>query len=230
MNHPFKVRELSVVTLLCLMMCYASGCSTSERSSRASATSKSDLTDKSDLAQRDDETERRDASKEASSKATETSIGEEDFRLAAYEGKIETVRQAIESGIDVNGIDRQQRLTALHMAAYNGHSRVVRLLIENGAKIDALDHEGKTALTHACTGPFQETVSALVDAGADIDLQESTEGFTPLMMAAGLGQTEVVKVLLRNKANTSVRDYDGDRAIDHARNSRHLDIVDLLTE
>jgi hypothetical protein len=161
-----------------------------------------------------------------------TQISSDAFRIAAYEGQVETVRKAIEQGgADVNGADPVQSLTALHMAAYNGHSEVVTLLLSHDATVDCRDHEGKTPLIHACTGPFAKTVEILLDAGADINAQESTEGFTPLMMGAGLGQIEVVKLLLERKADKTILDNDEtkrDSALDHARNAGHTEIVKLL--
>lgn len=150
------------------------------------------------------------------------------FRLAAHDGKIDEVRQAIESGIDVHQADPQLALTALHMAAYNGHSEIVRLLLDQDVEVDPRDHEGKTPLIHACTGPFPETVQVLIDAGADVNARESTEAFTPLMMGAGLGNLEVVKVLLEHDADKTLTDDDGETALDHARNSGHAEIVALL--
>lgn len=155
-------------------------------------------------------------------------VSERGMRMAAFEGYVEVVRSALESGTDINSRDAQQQLTALHMAAYNGHTAVVRLLLENQAEIDPRDHEGKTPLLHACTGPYQETVQLLLESGADINAKESTEGFTPLMMAAGLGEIEVVSVLLRHDADREIRDADSDQAIDHARKSGHAAIVKLL--
>jgi ankyrin repeat protein len=157
-----------------------------------------------------------------------TRISNDAFRLAAYEGNIETVRNAIKSGADVNAAAPVKSLTALHMAAYNGHSEIVKLLLEHGATIDCRDDEGKTPLIHACTGPFAKTVEILLDAGADVNAKDSTEAFTPLMMGAGLGQTEVVKVLLRHNADKSMLDDDDESALDHARNSGHTGIVELL--
>jgi ankyrin repeat protein len=168
------------------------------------------------------------AEKEPKSPTAPARVSDEDFRIAAYEGKLGTVRGAIESGSDVNAADPDKSLTALHMAAYNGHSEIVELLIDHGATIDCRDAEGKTPLIHACTDAFPKTVEILLDAGADVNARESTEGFTPLMMGAGLGQTDVVRVLLRHNADKALRDDDGDRAIDHARNSGHADIVELL--
>ena len=107
------------------------------------------------------------------SQAPMRTISVEDFRFAAYAGKVETVRQALQAGMDVNSANSETKLTPLHMAAYNGHTKVVKLLLENGAQVDAQDHEGKTPLIHACTGPFQETVALLLEAGADINAREA---------------------------------------------------------
>ena len=66
------------------------------------------------------------AEEESQSPKTPSQISDEDFRIAAYEGKIGTVRDAIESGSEVNAKDPEKSLTALHMAAYNGHSTASR--------------------------------------------------------------------------------------------------------
>lgn len=155
-------------------------------------------------------------------------ISAEAFRMAAYEGDLAKVKSAIESGMDANGIDPAQKLSALHMAAYNGHTETVNYLISKGAVVDARDSEKKTPLIHACTGPFAPTVKALIAAGADINATDGTEGFTPLMMAAGLGQAEIVEILLANKVTVDLKDEDQETAIDHARNAGHEAIVTRL--
>ena len=48
------------------------------------------------------------------------------------------------------------------------------------------------------------------------------------MMAAGLGQAEIVEILLSNKANITKQDEDQETAIDHARNAGHEAIVKRL--
>ncbi|MDA8745372.1 ankyrin repeat domain-containing protein [Rubripirellula amarantea] len=150
------------------------------------------------------------------------------FRMAAYEGKLDIVERAIESGIEVDCVDASKGHTALLMAAYNGHAPVVRFLINHDAKVDARDNEGKTPLIHACSGPFAETAEMLIDAGADVNAADSTEGFTPLMTAAALGEKEVVELLLEKNANVATTDDDGDTALSHAQNAGHSEIVTLL--
>ncbi len=152
----------------------------------------------------------------------------ETFGDAALDGKFETVRRALESGINVNATDDQQR-TALMLASFNGHTTVVKLLLDEGATVDHRDAFGRTALMFAATGTDAETVELLLDAGADVNAVDSGEGFTALMHAAAEGQTKVVQVLLKHQADPDIRDVDGDTARDFATQNGHAEVVNLLS-
>ncbi len=138
------------------------------------------------------------------------------FRMAAHDGKIDVVRKAIAAGTEVDSRDPARNYTALLMAAYNGHTSIVKLLLKEGAEVDARDSEGKTPLMHASSGPFAETVAVLIDAGANVNATETTEGFTALMTAAAVGEVDVVKLLLQRGADPSIVDEDNDTAKNHA--------------
>ena len=153
----------------------------------------------------------------------------EAFREAALNGKRRIVEVCLESGMKADQADAKG-FTPLAMAAYNGHTDVVQLLVDRGATVDARDFQGNTPLIHAASGPAPETVTTLLDAGADINAVDSGEHFTPLMMAAALGNTRVVKVLLQRGARTDMVDVDGDAAIDFARENGHMEIVKLLSD
>jgi len=49
-----------------------------------------------------------------------------------------------------------------------------------------------------------------------------------LMFAAAEGQQKVLQVLLENGADKSIADDDQDKAIDHARDKGHTEIVEML--
>lgn len=150
------------------------------------------------------------------------------FRAAAHNGNIDLVREALASGVAVDIADPVQGYTALLMAAYNGHRDVVALLLDHQAEVDVRDKAGKTPLMHACSGPFTDAAGLLIQAGANVNAMEWTEGFTPLMTAAALGQPDVVKLLLKNGADRGMMDRDGDTALSHAQNAGHQQIVTLL--
>ncbi|RVW79042.1 Integrin-linked protein kinase 1 [Vitis vinifera] len=62
----------------------------------------------------------------------------------ANEGDLEGLRELLDSGMDVNFRDIDNR-TALHVAACQGFSDVVEFLLKNGAEIDLEDRWGSTA-------------------------------------------------------------------------------------
>jgi ankyrin repeat protein len=244
-----RMQDRSLLAAL-LVVTVSVGCSkpesavTSSASTGKSSTASASATQTADSSQSDAEASDLDSAETKTSSASQSEAPSETasatqpkskprmsvgaFRTAALEGRLDSVRSGIEQGIDINGTDSEQSLTALHMAAYNGHTETVQYLIESGAEIDSRDSGGKTPLIHACTGPFAKSVVVLIDAGADVNAIDSVEGFTPIMMAAGLGELEVVKVLLAHDADKTILDEDKDSAADHARNSGHNDIVALL--
>lgn len=151
----------------------------------------------------------------------------QDLRNASLKGEIQIVRQAVGQGVDVNAADEAGR-TALMLASYNGHTEVTELLLEKGANIDAQNADGRTPLIFAASGPFPETVDLLLKAGADPNATDQVEGWSPLMFAAAGGHKEVVQTLLNHNANSSLKDKDGETAIDFAKNNNHTEIVNLL--
>lgn len=155
------------------------------------------------------------------------SYSPESFRDAARIGKLSVVEICVESGMDINESD-PNGFTALAMAAYNGHDEIVKLLIKNQATIDSRDRQGNTPLIHAASGPYPLTVQILLDAGAEIDAVDGGEQFTALMMAAAMGNIEVVKALLAAGAKKDMVDIDGDSASVFARKEGHSKIVALL--
>lgn len=156
-------------------------------------------------------------------------ISESAFREAALQGQIETVREAIDQGVEVNATDIEGR-TALHFASFNGHTDIVLSLLAKGAVVDRRDKMGRTALMFAASGSNQETVSALLKAKADPNIVDSGEGFTALMHAAAEGQLEVVKILLSQGADATIRDVDGDTALNFASRNGHSDVVQLFSQ
>jgi ankyrin repeat protein len=155
-------------------------------------------------------------------------ISDQAFRDAALKGEVKTVLLAIEQGVEVDASDAEGR-TALQLASYDGHTDVVEKLLDNGPVVDHLDEAGRTALMYAASGSNHETVRVLLEAGADPDIVDKVEGFTALMFAAAEGQLEVVQTLLDHGADVTLRDGDGDTALDFASQNGHGDVIQLLS-
>lgn len=63
---------------------------------------------------------------------------------------------------------------------------------------------------------------------SDPNLVDTVEQWTVLMFAAGEGQLEVVQVLLKNGADPSLKDVDGDTALVFAQRNSHVEVTRLL--
>lgn len=147
--------------------------------------------------------------------------------LAALDGRIEVIEQALAAGYKVDFRNKEGR-TALMFAAFNGHNGVVKRLLLAGADVNIQDQSGSTALMLASSGPFPETVQLLLDRGAVIDTADRNEHFTALMWAAAEGQIDVVKLLLNHKADFTLTDVDGDTAESFAARNGHTAIAKNL--
>ncbi len=168
-------------------------------------------------------------SQEEKTATPQQQISEQQYFQAALNGDFNTLKKAIDNGMDVNATG-QTGNTALMLAAYNGHKQIVDFLLQKGANVNKQDANQRTALLYAASGDNPETVQALIDAGAEIDHTDKKEGFSPLMFAAAEGQTEVVKTLLEAGADKTVKDKDGDTALDFARENGHSKTAELLAE
>ena len=152
---------------------------------------------------------------------------EEDLRQAALDGDVEKVKKLVDTGTNANSMD-QEGHTALMYAAFNGHADIVLLLLNEEAVVDRRDLMGRTALLYASTGPFPETVKLLLEKGAEPNIVDSDEHFSPLMHAAAEGNLNVVKILLEYGADLSLTDVDKDDAESFARQAGHLQVAEYL--
>jgi ankyrin repeat protein len=129
-------------------------------------------------------------------KASDISI-----RDAAYNGNIETVKQAIAAGADVNEKDNIG-LTPLHSAARKGHKEIIELLIAAGADVNAKDKiDGYVPLHLAATKGHKEVVELLIVKGADVNAKD-TGGKTPLDWAIGFQRFEIADLLRKHGGKT----------------------------
>lgn len=67
------------------------------------------------------------------------------FIEAAQQGDIDSLRELLHQGVDVNATDNgQYQATALHYAASSGNEALIKFLLDNGANPDIADNSGET--------------------------------------------------------------------------------------
>ena len=133
------------------------------------------------------------------------------LREAIRKEDIEAVAGLIARGADVDVRDVNGS-TLLHAAAWHKAADVAALLVRHGAAI-VEDDAGWTPLHHVLTlgvdddaeEPRAEIVRLLLDAGTDANAATDVVGWTPLHLAAGVGDPVLVRELLARDAKPNVR-------------------------
>jgi ankyrin repeat protein len=119
---------------------------------------------------------------------------------AAIEGNIQAIEILLDTDIDVDtcrqsGVWCENGMTALMLAVREGQFLAAKKLLESGANPNLCDEDTqKTALMFAIENQSLDLVRLLVNAGANLAVQDSY-GNTPLMKARKLKNTEIVSFL-----------------------------------
>lgn len=113
-------------------------------------------------------------------------------------------------------------------AAKLGDGQRVSECLSAGAKVDQPDTTGATALQWAALGGHDHIVKLLIDAGADVNVAESSSGMSPLHGAARWNRLTSARLLLANGAKVDVRDRFGRTPLFDVMVKDRFEMIDLL--
>jgi len=165
---------------------------------------------------------------------------------ATLNNRLDTIKVLLKNGADIQAVDNEGN-TALHSAAYHGNSKdakeTLEYLLSNGADIDAINKRGETPLITSLTADWGSSsyvghknrlsvMKVLCEHGANVNAKEN-EGNTPLHHAVYYKPRESVELLLARNADLTIRNLNGQTAIDRAVNfeeSEKETIVSLLKQ
>jgi quinoprotein dehydrogenase-associated probable ABC transporter substrate-binding protein len=118
--------------------------------------------------------------------------------------------------------------TPLMYAAWNDQPELAKMLLSHGAKLDSADNDGLTALAVAVQNAKVKAALALLDAGADVNVAVAKGGYTPLMLAAISGSSEVATALIARGAQVNAANPGGVTALMIAAAGNRSGVVALL--
>ena len=144
---------------------------------------------------------------------------------AAELGKIEAVKQYLDSGGDVN-VKSNSGMTPLHHAAYRENKEVIELLIAKGASLNAKDVAGRTPLNVAIR--YNRTAAAAllrIHGGKTSDWLNADDS---IHNAASAGHIEAVKKHLSNGVNVNSQTKKSFTPLDIAIRRKHPETADHI--
>ncbi len=101
-------------------------------------------------------------------------------------------------------------------------------LVEQGANPDTYSARRKTLLYSACEEGNLEVVTSLIERGANLNIQDNSINFSPLMCACENNHLDIVKALLKAGANQALVCADGNTAFAIACIEMNLEIAKVL--
>ncbi len=140
------------------------------------------------------------------------------FLAAVSAKKFEVVKAMMNKSAKVD-MTNNLGTSPLMLASINDDTKMLKFLLEKEANPNLVtSDQGHTALMYASGNGNLENVRQLLNVGAKVNIQDAS-GWTPLSIAASVdsdSSSEIVSILLKNGADKSVVNNDGNKAIDIA--------------
>lgn len=128
-------------------------------------------------------------------------------------------------------MDEPDEIPLLFYVIMNGVTlEAIKMLIEAGMPIDTYTREGVGALDIAIKYKRSDIVKLCKEHGISLTDTKRKSGMTPIMLAAGFNDKEMVEFLLKEGANPLERDNYGMNALDYASRLGYKNMKTFIEE
>lgn len=152
-------------------------------------------------------------------------LGLSELSQAAKAGDLKLIHKNLAKRVDINIADNEQWTPLMH-AVHNKRKDAVALLLERGADIYRTNKQGWTAFTLAVCDDNRELFYDILNqevknnkgsipANSILDMQDN-QGWTPLILAASMGQSYMYAMLATQGAKVNIEDNEGHTALTRA--------------
>ena len=139
------------------------------------------------------------------------------LREFAKQGDVAAIRRAVEADSNVVGRVDSDGMTLLHWVAAIGNTDIAAMLLDAGAAVDApASNDAWTPLHFAALAGKAKMAAFLVERGASLDARDRG-GATPLEIARGENQRQVVEVLQKQKKGAKARKPTADECVQEGK-------------
>ena len=159
---------------------------------------------------------------------TRTDSGDTPLTLAARHEHDNVVHALLSDSQCLVDTKDQDGYTALHYSCIYGYVDIVKTLVKHKANINARTYSGNTPLTLAAICNHDNVVHALLsDSQCLVDTKDQ-DGYTALHYSCIYGYVDIVKTLVKHKANINARTYSGNTPLTLAAICNHDNVVHAL--
>lgn len=144
----------------------------------------------------------------------------------ARTGTVAEVNDLMKQNPDIINQTNENGFSPLILACYRGNIGVADFLMDKVKDINYNSSMGTALMAVVYKGDLQLT-QKLLDNKSDINTTDS-QGTTPLIFASKLGNTEMVKLLLKYHANKNIKDKQGNTAFEYAVLSKKSELINQL--
>ncbi len=149
--------------------------------------------------------------------------------MSLYNGDFKGFKSALEKDPSLLGVKDRDGSGLLHWAIMGSCEECVDYLLSNGFNGNEQNKRGESPLVYAVNSSELSLVSKLLEAGADANITFNKAGYTLLMEASFEGQGDLVELLLKHKADPSIRDKEGMSALDYAKREGQEEVIKILS-
>ena len=163
----------------------------------------------------------------------ETKTGNTALKQAVYNKNMQMISALLLQGAHPQMQDQCKQENAFMIAAEVGFTGALELFInrgicKQGVDIDTQDIHGNTALHRAIIKNNIHVLNWLINHNANVNLANTYQGETPLMLAAKLGRYEIVVILVNKGADPRTVNLHGKTALMKTRNEQIKEYLQLL--
>lgn len=147
---------------------------------------------------------------------------------ACEQGNIETVKNLIDLGVNVNAVYEKVGWTPLMISIIKKNFDIVDLLIKSGADIHFTDDKGNSPFILACLSKNISLITTLIKLGVDVNRR--SDEWSPLYICALSNNLELLNLLVDAKVNLNAPIYKGGAALLVAAFSGDIKFIKKLIE
>lgn len=160
---------------------------------------------------------------------TQDNEGSTPLHIAAQNDHLNVVSLLLSRNAQAN-LANQGDTSALYVAIGAGNTQIVQALLQHTTLAELETDPEETPLRMASRRGNVEIMRLLIDAGADINWANPSDGGTALHIASLHGQAAAAEILIHAGARQDSRSHDGFAPLHLAAQGGHSDVVKALIE